>query len=444
MGQRAADSDIRMMIATQVAYLDGDENMSVGELIHRIISNYAGCVDLSEKQKAQLETAGYIKSQIEEHDLQDCYRWIIQAVCDENAKTGFYGCLIDTRDGEAILGFRGSEMIGNQGSKDWIETNLALLNGISTRQHRSTEEFTRYIYDRYGDAYHHYNFTGHSLGGNLAEHAAITAPDGMPIHRCMNLDGPGYSDEYIFFHGPDILRNGQYIDHYQYSLVGSLLFPLPGTRYRTIRAHNDKESELLSSLIWRHHTRNIEFDENGNVQQGESDFLSDVLAGISSRLTKSVELFCTFCPEFAARYHILLHEVEILLEIKKQAEHLVESVQTELQTLQQNIENWFRNMSGVTLTGEYEININYVTGLGNGMEDVARKLARISRDISEISDKLHYHSLSGSYYKSRLKNIDGSVNRNSRKALALGEAACNCAQYCAGSDAQVAQIYREG
>lgn len=42
MSQKTADSDVRMMIATQVAYLDGDKGMSVGDLVKRTISNYGG------------------------------------------------------------------------------------------------------------------------------------------------------------------------------------------------------------------------------------------------------------------------------------------------------------------------------------------------------------------------------------------------------------------
>ena len=56
MGYLASDSDIRMMIATQVAYLDGDKGMSVGELVDSTIASYGNRTNLSEREKGQLET----------------------------------------------------------------------------------------------------------------------------------------------------------------------------------------------------------------------------------------------------------------------------------------------------------------------------------------------------------------------------------------------------
>ena len=86
MSQKTADSDVRMMIATQVAYLDGDKGMSVGDLVKRTISNYGGQSNLSEREQAQLDTAQYIQSKIQEYDLYDCNRWVIKEVADDNAR----------------------------------------------------------------------------------------------------------------------------------------------------------------------------------------------------------------------------------------------------------------------------------------------------------------------------------------------------------------------
>lgn len=438
MGQKTADSDIRMMVATQVAYLDGDKDMSVGELVNRTISNYEGQSNLSERQKSQLETAKYIKSRIEEHGLQDCNRWVIKEVRDDNERTGFYGCLIDTRDGDSILGFRGSESFdNNQIMKDWVEADFALLNNTATKQQQLAEEFTREMYDKYGKVYNSFGFTGHSLGGNLAEHATITAPPGMPIRRCINFDGPGYSDEYIIAHNADIARQSQYIDHYQYSAVGALLLPIPGARYKTIYARDDERGALF-----RHDTRNIEFDENGNIKYGEQDELSKILGPISKGLEiADFSPLALVCPQLAMLLLAAENGEAILLGMKNQADHLVESIKNTLQTLKQNIVNWFRSMFGVALTGEYELNVGYMISLGSGMEDVARKLERISRDASDIASGLRYSSMTGSYYKSRLRGLSGSVGRDGNKAAALGEAVHSCVRFCTDSDMQVAQLY---
>ena len=282
---KAAGSDIRMMIATQAAYLDGEKGMTVGQLIFRTLWRCGGSrVSLSKRQRAQLETASYIRERISQDELLwECSHWIIRETADDNARTGFYGCLIDTCGGEAVLGFRGSESFDmNQKILDWVMADFGLLNSMETAQQQRARKFVRHVYDRYGGCFKHYNFTGHSLGGNLAEHAAVTAPDGMPVRRCVNLDGPGFSGEYIASHETQIRRNGRYVDHYQYSAAGALLFPLPGTNYQTVRAHNDREHTGLRSCFWRHHTRNIEFDANGNVQTGDPDLLS-MLLGPASR-----------------------------------------------------------------------------------------------------------------------------------------------------------------
>jgi len=443
MSQKTADSDVRMMIATQVAYLDGDKGMSVGDLVKRTISNYGGQSNLSEREQAQLDTAQYIQSKIQEYDLYDCNRWVIKEVADDNARSGFYGCLIDTRDGEAIVGFRGSESFDTgQIINDWGRADLGLLNAVETTQQQRAEEFTQFINNRYGDFYHHYNFAGHSLGGNLAEHATITAPKEMPVYRCVNLDGPGYSDEYIIAHSIDIERQSQYIDHFQYSVVGSLLLPLPGTNYQTIAAHNDEAEEGLSAYLFRHHTRNIEFDENGTVRQGERDMLANFAGPLSQKLELAdFNLLMLVSPTLGLLKLIADNGYAILFDMKNRAEQVVESIQTTLEALKQSVKNWFRSMFGVALTGEYELNISYVNALGDGLNDAAQKLYRISGNISDISNKLRYSSLAGSYDRSKLRSLSRSVGRDRSKVLDLSNAVCGCAQCCVDSDLKVGQLF---
>lgn len=443
-GEKVADSDVRMMLATQVAYLDGAKGMSVGDLINRIISNYDGWPNLSEQQQSQLDTALYIQEQIEKYDMQDCNRWIIKEVANDNAQSGFYGCLIDTRDGEAVLGFRGSESFDDaQVLHDWVEADVGLLNNTATGQQKLAEEFTRYVNDQYGNYYNQYNFTGHSLGGNLAEHATITAPDGMPIHRCVNLDGPGYSNEYIIAHGSDIAQNGKYIDHYQYSVTGTLLLPLPGTHYQTIKAHNDEESDGVAEYFVRHHTRNIEFDGDGGVQQGTQDLFAMVLGPISKDIEVGPPaLLWVVAPQLAALWALVETGYDTLLAMKARAEQLVETIEKTLQSLKQTISNWFRSMFGVALTGEFELNVSYVNALGDGMDEVSRKLRTISNDLTGIANTLRYNSLAGTCFKSKLRTMSNTVSRDMTKASLLGNAIRSCVQQTVNSDGQVSQCFK--
>ena len=98
-------------------------------------------------------------------------------------------------------------------------------------------------------------------------------------------------------------------------------------------------------------------------------------------------------------------------------------------------------MFGVALTGEYELNISYVNALGDGLNDAAQKLYRISGNISDISNKLRYSSLAGSYDRSKLRSLSRSVGRDRSKVLDLSNAVCGCAQCCVDSDLKVGQLF---
>lgn len=439
-GQKAADSDIRMLIATQVAYLDGEEDMSVGDLVNRAIANYGSKSNLSAQEQGQLNVARNIQERVNQYDLQDCYNWVIQKVENTNKETGFYGCLIDTQDGNAIIGFRGSEFFSedNQFILDGI-ADIGLLNSTLTPQQAQAEAFTRYVNETYRNKYESFGLTGHSLGGNLAEHATITAPDGMRIHRCVSYDGPGYSDEYIAAHQKGIERRARYIDHYQCSAVGAILNSLPGTNYQTIAAQEE--------YFARHDTRNIDFDEYGNVQPGSMDefaaYVGPLTKGIDDLPPGSLSamLLLPFSPELAALALISQMTGAAVKDMSVKVTQIIVNIGETLGNLAQSVENWFRTLfGGVALTGEFEMNVSYVNSLGNGMEDVSGKLRRISGEISDITSKIRYQSMTGTYIKSRLKNLSGAVGRDATKASSLAKAARSCSQYTVNSDTQAAQL----
>lgn len=445
MAQKAADSDIRMMIATQVAYLDGDEGMMVGELVDRIIYNYDGKSNLSQQQQDQLNTAKYIQEKIGENGLSDCYRWTIKSVANDNAESGFYACLIDTCDGDAIIGFRGSESFDkNQTVNDWISADIGLLNNDGpTEQQKKATQYTEWINDKFGETYNNFSFTGHSLGGNLAEHATIMAPVGMSIYRCLNLDGPGYSDEYMQRYKEQIAGRSKYIDHYQYSWVGTLLNPLAGTNYRTIEAHNDPEKDGLDSYLFRHSTSCIDFGKNGNAKDGTMDELSQITGPISRGIENNPVLgYVANTPLFATLWTIFQTGLEKLAGMADQASKVISSIGNVLQNVRQGIQNWFRSMFGVKLTGEFEVNINYLNSLGDEMDETGRKFRRISSEVSNIAATLRYDSLTGSYYRSRLRSISSKIGNDQGKANSLANAVRSCGSYASSSDAKAGQIFK--
>lgn len=440
---KAADSDIKMMIAAQVAYLDGDEGMTVKELVDRTIADYSERGELSEKEKSQLDKAVTIRDQIEEYDLNECNRWVIQEVHDTNDETGFYGCLIDTRDGGAVVAFRGSECYdATQLKNDWILSDFGLLNNPETTQQKQAEEFTKYINDKYGDRYDSYSFAGHSLGGNLAEHATITAPEDMNIGRGVSFDGPGFSEEYIARHKWQIQERAKLVDHYQYTAVGNCLYPLMGSKYRTIATKSAPGSEGFDIYTSRHNLENVVFDESGMVQDGTMDPLAKVVGAVSRDVENGAPaLMWLLSPTLAVLWTIADRGYTLLLGVISDVEKLAETVSKTLADIKESVVNWFRNMFGVALTGKYEMNISSVNAMRGELEDISGELGRISTEVSEIASTLRYNSMSGYYFKSKLRTISHKVRTSSKKSYALSAAAGDCAKYTSSDDAKGAQYF---
>lgn len=215
-------SDVEMDLASMIAYQDIPVGMTLGEYldINRGDESLRNIVDL-----------------IDNNGLDDCLNWRVMAVADDENQSGMYGCMLDDGNGEAIVAFRGSVgldagalLTGDKEQRmDWISADLGLLDGQVTYQQEREREFVRQLYEQYGDRYN-YTFTGHSLGGNLAMDAAITAPEGMRdnIRGAVGLDSPGFSSEYWEEHADQIAEMEGRFTHYRWSPVGALLVA-PGT-----------------------------------------------------------------------------------------------------------------------------------------------------------------------------------------------------------------------
>ncbi|MBQ4528372.1 MAG: DUF2974 domain-containing protein [Clostridia bacterium] len=282
-----AYTDQDMRVATQLAYIDfNPEHIAAHPewTVRDHIINTPGLKEFIEKEQPGMLTR-YMN--------ENYGNWKILEPVNNNSLfgSGFCACTIDTGDGNAIIGYRGSESSTLEiGLDDWVFTDVGFLNSKEQRQQTEAAEYMQMIYEKYGDDYNSFSATGHSLGGNLAEHATLMSSDEMAakLDRVVSFDGPGYSDEYIATHAEQIERRASLIDHFQYSFVGVMLNPIPGTNYRTIAAHDDQTSFFKDPLryfmrgFWRHGTWNIEFDKEGYVQDGEPDDLAIFFRGFSN------------------------------------------------------------------------------------------------------------------------------------------------------------------
>lgn len=224
-----------------------------------------------------------------------CQGWTLADYHNENSTTGMVACLIETGSDDhgengAIIAFRGSESDDfQQVILDWVVSDIGLLSAYETLQQKSVEKYTKFINDYYGDRYDYVATTGHSLGGALSFHSALTAPQDLweKIVQSYSMDGPGTSEEYLIAHADYIERMMSHPDvmkHRGWSWVGTLLCSLPCADYKWLQV-SDAMSDFL---LFKHDTGAVVPNEDGRFPLSESSmnfFETSLFA-----LTKSIDL----------------------------------------------------------------------------------------------------------------------------------------------------------
>ena len=226
-------------------------------------------------------------------DGDRCEGWTLLDYHNENASTGFVACVLDPGDGGAIIGFRGSESDPKyQIFTDWVVSDVGLSNSYETVQQHAAEAYVEDMYKRFGDKYDHWAMSGHSLGGALAAHGALTAPQEMweNITQAYSLDGPGVSDEYIAGHRDYIERMRQHPDvmrHYGWSWVGDLIYPLPCMNYQWLDVADDMNGLSFFETTRKHDTCSVLFNEDGSFKTANKDL--DWFAFGASAVSKGID-----------------------------------------------------------------------------------------------------------------------------------------------------------
>lgn len=301
-------SDRDLIVATQIAYYDfspdiikaNGGNASLRDLLMQDNSVYNkldnNLKSLQKNGGSQLEisraqSAIDLYKEIKSND-SPYGNWVIKDIRDDNKKTGFYGCLIETGENSAVVGFRGSEDMKDpiQLEKDWIKADLGLLNSKLTEQQGVATGYMEYINKKYN--YDEYATSGHSLGGNLSAHACITAPDEMrkKIKQCLNADGPGFSKEYLS--DPEkakgIKESAGKMKHLQWSFVGALFTAVVGSAYISAKTKDEVYDKYdMDSLTQKHDSSFVEYDEYGNIKNGEMDSFARSVGRLSRELDES-------------------------------------------------------------------------------------------------------------------------------------------------------------
>lgn len=409
---------MEMVLASKIAYMDFDQSAVL-----------AGGYSIKELLAMELQSSGCSrKDEIKWIlDMMDQYHigteWKLKNIRNDQHGSGMYACMIDTGDGNALIAFRGSESDTLENMvKDWGLSDFGLLNNILTPQQNAAETYMRDLYQQYGDAYDGFGVTGHSLGGNLAEHSVITAPDHMrkKIIRCDNLDGPGFSEEYLLAHNGDINKSRGKIRHYQWSLIGSLLHPVWGSDFQTIKADTPKKNNELESLLWRHDLVNLKFDDRGNFCPGEQDILADRGGPLADVIDLTVfQIFAIPSIAVAVTYNTL----------------------DQIRDLAENIWEKWNEIRYAQKNAQYEISVSKFDAGLDQLNGLGRKLQEISGEIEQIQRQLAFQSVGSGYVKLKLWGLAGGVERDGKKVQSLCENGFSCKECYTNTERQIAGNY---
>lgn len=231
---------------------------------------------------------------------KDMFDWKLVDITDLNGLNGFVACCIETSEKEAIVAFRGSENMSEPTNmvNDWIRADFGLLRSDETRQQEETEKYGEKL-ERKGiiDKYDSLAVTGHSLGGNLANHFTVSSAKKGKEHifdkikQSINFDGPGVSEVYLKKHEAEIKKAAPKLKRYRWSAVGTLLFDMPGENTEFLDINDDlykddPKKRIKYKLITRHDTKSLLFDENGNAKRGKQDIVSKGLSTLSKAIDK--------------------------------------------------------------------------------------------------------------------------------------------------------------
>ncbi len=268
-------TDRENIVFTQIAYMDLTDRYEYYSSMG--VTNVPLLDILKPNEIKKLEDYGIKKSDME--------NWSLADVHDTNSVNGFYGCVIDTGDGNAALSFRGSENMTKTENwiPDWIISDFGLLNDTETMQQTEVKKWLEDPESNKILQQYKLTATGHSLGGNLAEFSTIIAGKyGLDdnIVKCYNNDGPGFSDEFQHKYRKEIAKNGSKVVHYIWSPVGASLNTLDGEEihYLNVTNKNLKDNEDPYNWITRHDTKYLVFNEDGSFSYAEKqDTVSNAL-----------------------------------------------------------------------------------------------------------------------------------------------------------------------
>lgn len=191
---------------------------------------------------------------------------IVKSVNDKY-NTGFAAFAVKAPDNTVTVVCRGTEGFSmDYDSRKDVDTDLQIaFSPYDTDQQTAMEQFMREL-DRGG--YAGYYFAGHSLGGNLAIHGAVTLRDSSKVLGVTTFNAPGFNGSYHSRHSIQISKIEYRIKNFknEYDYVSSV-HKTPGYNYVVATAKGEGKLNVTEHvgfddhLLWA-----LKMDENGSFE----------------------------------------------------------------------------------------------------------------------------------------------------------------------------------
>ena len=427
-------SDAELRFLTDLAYEEITPKKTVRESLQTIYAE-------PEKNFADRVKGGngeHLLSELEDPALSGCGDYRILDVCDmeDKGESGLYAYVVETDTNHAAIVVRGT----SQGF-EWITEDYALLNrgGEETAEQ---EEIRRYLaYIEKDPKYDDYSFSilGHSLGGELAMHAAITSSSEMKerIDRVVSMDGPGFSEEYLRDHASEIrkLTDEKKLEHAQWSVVGNLLSQPEGVSNRILEANDVYSREWDVLGIGRHDLKSLKIDEKGFFLESSVDGTARYAGALSKEMdaydagalrllvvaTGMAGTLRTAFPGLSAAAlsiagsYIMFHVTRGIME----------------------------KGAAMQADGIFETDLGGLRRAAVEMEDLSARLYELSADILSTAERIESRTARTGRIKEKLRKIAGNVEQDAKDMGFLQNLLILSVQEYHRADLQAEEYYRQ-
>ena len=411
-------TDAEMLIASQIAYWDIPKGCSLRSFIEAN-RNSAGQIG-DEVRK--------IESIINETGSSSCLNWQIAMIANDQAGSGMYGIMINDGYGGAIFSFRGTEF-DTQPILDGILADGGILDSTETWQQSVARDFIRVAYERHGNEYDSFSFTGHSLGGNLAIDAAINAPFAMrdKIYSIYGFDSPGFCTDYWDRYRQQIAEMYSRIMHYQWSFVGAI-FETPGTT-KTIASKEWYPGAF--EIVGQHMLFNVDF--NGDSVYGREQNGGGLTPYEKSIKDSSNELDNPGLNIPAWILAQIVHDIVAREKLANQGRIFLWNEQT----LKYSEASYYDTAT------ELEMNYISASAMGELFQKAETFLSDAAADMDTISQTIRYHSAVGGLLKMRIKYLSNRYEKDNQTVSALKRVINSTMDNYHNGDLEAAGLFEE-